>query len=41
MSAKFFLDTNVLVYTFDGDSPKEKSRAQELVEQALRTMRGR
>ncbi len=40
MSAKFFLDTNILVYTFDGDSPKKKSRAQELVEQALRTHEG-
>jgi len=37
MSAKFFLDTNVVEYTFDVRAPKKKRRAQELVEQALRT----
>ena len=40
MSAKFFLDTNIVVYTFDADSPQKKPRAQELVEQALRTLEG-
>ena len=40
MSAKFFLDTNIVVYTFDVRAPKKKRRAQELVEQALRTQQG-
>lgn len=40
MSAKFFLDTNIMVYTFDVRAPKKKERAQELVEQALRTHEG-
>jgi predicted nucleic acid-binding protein len=40
MSAKFFLDTNILVYTFDSGAPKKKRRAQELVEQALRNLEG-
>ncbi|WP_447963259.1 PIN domain-containing protein [Nitrospira sp. Ecomares 2.1] len=40
MSAKFFLDTNIVVYTFDVRAPKKKERAQELVEQALRTHEG-
>ncbi len=40
MSAKFFLDTNIFVYTFDSGAPKKKLRAQELVEQALRNLDG-
>ncbi len=40
MSAKFFLDTNVVVYTFDSSAPKKRNRAQELIEQALRTREG-
>lgn len=40
MSVKFFLDTNIVVYTFDAESPRKKRRAQELVEQALRTHEG-
>lgn len=40
MSAKFFLDTNIVVYTFDAESTQKKRRAQELVEQALRTHEG-
>jgi predicted nucleic acid-binding protein len=31
MSARSFLDTNVLVYTDDGDAPDKKARALELV----------
>lgn len=30
MSVLSFLDTNVLVYTDDGDAPKKKSRALDL-----------
>ncbi len=40
MNAKFFLDTNIMVYTFDAGAPQKKRRAQELVEQALRTQVG-
>ena len=40
MSAKFFLDTNIVVYTFDGKAVKKKRRAQELLEHALRTREG-
>ncbi len=40
MSAKtgrFFLDTNILVYTFDDTVPELRARARELVEVALTT----
>lgn len=40
MSAKFFLDTNVLVYTFDAREPVKQARARELVETALSGARG-
>ena len=35
MSARAFLDTNVLVYTFDGSSERKRARATELVNGAL------
>ena len=35
MPAKFFLDTNVLVYTFDNKSPKKQEVANRLVHSAL------
>jgi predicted nucleic acid-binding protein len=31
MSAKFFLDTNVVAYAFDGSAPLKRSRARELM----------
>ena len=37
MPAEFFLDTNVLVYTFDSSAPAKRSRARELVQDALET----
>lgn len=40
MSAKFFLDTNILIYTFDVTSPKKQQRACDLVEEALSTSNG-
>lgn len=40
MSAEFFLDTNVLVYTFDRQELEKKKRATELVERALASGRG-
>lgn len=35
MRAEWFLDTNVLVYTFDASAPRKRRRAQELVAEAL------
>lgn len=32
MSARTFLDTNVLVYCFDNDEPTKQSRAREIVD---------
>ncbi len=40
MNGKFFLDTNILVYTFDSTSPLKKERAYELVNQAIVGQRG-
>ena len=34
MPAEFFLDTNVLVYTFDQTDPEKQKKARELVEHA-------
>jgi len=36
MNDKFFLDTNILVYTFDPRDPEKQHKAQELVSNALR-----
>ena len=35
MPAEFFLDTNVLVYSFDDSAPEKRNRARELVQTAL------
>lgn len=35
MPGKFFLDTNVLVYTFDKKSPEKQALANQLVESAF------
>jgi predicted nucleic acid-binding protein len=35
MSARFFIDTNVLVYTFDAEQPDKRERATDLVAAAL------
>ncbi|MCP4657580.1 MAG: PIN domain-containing protein [bacterium] len=40
MSGRFFLDTNVLVYTFDPRDSAKQARARELVEEALGEQRG-
>ena len=40
MKDSVFLDTNILVYTFDRTAPGKSSRATQLVEQALATGRG-
>ena len=34
-AAEFFLDTNILVYTFDQTAPAKQTKAQALLEQAL------
>jgi predicted nucleic acid-binding protein len=40
MSADYFLDTNILVYTFDGQYPDKQRRSRELVGMALKDGRG-
>ena len=40
MSAKFFLDTNIFVYTFDEENPEKRERARALVAEALSGSRG-
>ena len=37
---RFFLDTNILVYTFDQSAPEKRRRALGLLEEALSTQRG-
>ncbi len=37
MSANYFLDTNIFVYTFDSQSPAKKQRARELVGQVIQS----
>jgi hypothetical protein len=41
MNDKFFLDTNILVYTFDDGDPGKKDRARALVAKAIAERRGR
>ena len=40
MNGKFFLDTNILVYSFDRSARRKQAKAQELIESALRTHQG-
>ena len=40
MSAKYLLDTNVFVYSFDARSPAKQRRAAELIDEAIVTRRG-
>jgi len=37
MSARFFLDTNIFVYSFDASSPKKAARARQLIRNAIET----
>jgi predicted nucleic acid-binding protein len=39
-SERFFLDTDIFVYTFDGRAPSKRARASSLVAQALDTRLG-
>lgn len=40
MSDKFFLDTNIFVYSFDTSIPKKASQATELIRNAIETGSG-
>ncbi len=40
MNARFFLDTNILIYTFAPEVPAKQHTASRLVEDALSTQRG-
>jgi len=40
MSGKFFLDTNILVYTFDTTAPAKQQIARQLVSTALSSQQG-
>lgn len=40
MSGRFFLDTNIFVYSFDRSSPAKAQRAAQLIREALTTQKG-
>ncbi|SRR5258708_21295950 len=40
MSARFFLDTNVFVYSFDSERPSKQKKAQDLIDKALSSRTG-
>jgi predicted nucleic acid-binding protein len=40
MSDRFFLDTNIFVYCFDGSAPGKAQRARELIREAVATRKG-
>jgi predicted nucleic acid-binding protein len=40
MSDRFFLDTNIFVYSFDQSAPAKARRAVQLIRQALTTQKG-
>jgi predicted nucleic acid-binding protein len=40
MNAEYFLDTNLLVYSFDHSEPAKRDRSRELIENALKTRQG-
>jgi predicted nucleic acid-binding protein len=40
MSGRFFLDTNIFVYSFDANSPKKSARARKLIRSAIETRGG-
>ncbi len=35
MNAKFFIDTNIFVYTFDSSAPAKKKKSQKIIAKAL------
>src|SRR6266481_4731379 len=40
MSARFFLDTNIFVYSFDANSSKKAAQAKNLIRRAIETRSG-
>jgi predicted nucleic acid-binding protein len=40
MSVRFFLDTNIFVYSFDQSFPRKSARASELIREAVRSHNG-
>ncbi|MFQ5627553.1 MAG: PIN domain-containing protein [bacterium] len=40
MNDKYFLDTNIFVYSFDARSPEKQKKAQKLIDEALNTRYG-
>jgi predicted nucleic acid-binding protein len=40
MNARFFLDTNIFVYSFDRNAPAKARRAAQLIRQAVHTGKG-
>jgi predicted nucleic acid-binding protein len=40
MNDKFFLDTNIFVYSFDNETPKKRDKARTLIEEALSSQKG-
>ncbi len=40
MSDRFFLDTNIFVYSFDQSAPAKATRAAQLIREALTTQKG-
>ena len=40
MNGRYFLDTNVFVYSFDDRAPRKRQKAQALIEEALADRRG-
>ena len=40
MNARFFLDTNIFVYSVDKSSPRKQERASQLVREAIETGKG-
>ena len=40
MSGRFFLDTNIFVYSFDTNSPKKAAQSTKLIRRAIETRGG-
>src|SRR5579862_6587772 len=40
MSGRFFLDTNIFVYSFDTSAPKKAAQSQKLIRKAIETRGG-
>ena len=40
MSGRFFLDTNIFIYSFDASSPKKAAESRKLIRSAIGTRRG-